>query len=79
MGRKPKLTAYQIKEARERIAKGEKTRDVGRFSMPASARFRGLPMPVELRRVDPTRNMPIQRCSGKRRRLEIKYFLVSEF
>jgi len=25
--------------------------------MSASARFRGLPMPVELRRIDPTRNM----------------------
>jgi DNA invertase Pin-like site-specific DNA recombinase len=28
MGRKPKLTPHQIKEARQRIAKGEKTRDL---------------------------------------------------
>jgi len=31
MGRKPKLNPYQIKEARQRIAKGEKTRDVARL------------------------------------------------
>jgi Helix-turn-helix domain of resolvase len=30
MGRKPILTPYQIKEARQRIAKGEKTRDVAK-------------------------------------------------
>jgi transposase len=30
MGRKPKLNPYQIKEARQRIAKGEKTRDVAK-------------------------------------------------
>jgi DNA invertase Pin-like site-specific DNA recombinase len=30
MGRKPKLTPYQIKEARQRIAKGEKTREVAK-------------------------------------------------
>jgi DNA invertase Pin-like site-specific DNA recombinase len=30
MGRKPKLTPYQTKEARQRIAKGEKTRDVAK-------------------------------------------------
>jgi DNA invertase Pin-like site-specific DNA recombinase len=28
MGRKPILTPHQMKEARQRIAKGEKTRDV---------------------------------------------------
>jgi DNA invertase Pin-like site-specific DNA recombinase len=28
MGRKPKLTPHQMKEARQRIAKGEKTRDL---------------------------------------------------
>jgi len=27
MGRKPKLTPHQIKEARQRLAKGERTRD----------------------------------------------------
>jgi DNA invertase Pin-like site-specific DNA recombinase len=31
MGRKPKLTPYQIKEARQRIAKGEKTREVAQI------------------------------------------------
>jgi DNA invertase Pin-like site-specific DNA recombinase len=30
MGRKPVLTPYQIKEARQRIAKGEKTREVAK-------------------------------------------------
>jgi DNA invertase Pin-like site-specific DNA recombinase len=30
MGRKPILTPYQIKEARQRIAKGEKTREVAK-------------------------------------------------
>ena len=30
MGRKPILTAHQIEEARQRIAKGEKTRDLAR-------------------------------------------------
>jgi DNA invertase Pin-like site-specific DNA recombinase len=30
MGRKPILTSYQIKEARQRIAKGERTREQGR-------------------------------------------------
>ena len=30
MGRKPKLTPHQIKEARDRIAKGEKTRDLAK-------------------------------------------------
>jgi DNA invertase Pin-like site-specific DNA recombinase len=30
MGRKPKLTPHQIKEARQRIAKGEKTRDLAK-------------------------------------------------
>jgi len=30
MGRKPKLTPYQIKEARQRIAKGERTREVAK-------------------------------------------------
>jgi DNA invertase Pin-like site-specific DNA recombinase len=28
MGRKPILTPYQVKEARQRIAKGKKTREV---------------------------------------------------
>jgi DNA invertase Pin-like site-specific DNA recombinase len=41
MGRKPIMTPYQIKEARQRIAKGEKTREVAKVSMSASARFRG--------------------------------------
>jgi DNA invertase Pin-like site-specific DNA recombinase len=31
MGRKPKLTPYQTKEARQRIAKGEKTREVAKI------------------------------------------------
>ena len=30
MGRKPKLTPYQIKDARQRIAKGERTREVAK-------------------------------------------------
>jgi DNA invertase Pin-like site-specific DNA recombinase len=30
MGRKPKLTSYQMKEARQRIAKGERTREVAK-------------------------------------------------
>jgi DNA invertase Pin-like site-specific DNA recombinase len=30
MGRKPKLTPNQIKEARQRLAKGEKTREVAK-------------------------------------------------
>ena len=30
MGRKPKLSPHQIKEARQRIAKGEKTRDLAK-------------------------------------------------
>lgn len=30
MGRKPKLTPHQIKEARQRFAKGEKTRDLAK-------------------------------------------------
>jgi DNA invertase Pin-like site-specific DNA recombinase len=30
MGRKPKLNAHQIKEARQRLAKGEKTRDLAK-------------------------------------------------
>src|ERR1700730_2887162 len=30
MGRKPKLTPHLIKEARQRIAKGEKTRDLAK-------------------------------------------------
>jgi transposase len=30
MGRKPKLTARQMKEARQRLAKGEKTRDLAK-------------------------------------------------
>jgi transposase len=30
MGRKPKLTPYQTKEARQRIAKGESTRDLAK-------------------------------------------------
>jgi DNA invertase Pin-like site-specific DNA recombinase len=31
MGRKPKLNAHQIKEARQRLAKGERTRDLARI------------------------------------------------
>jgi len=31
MGRKPKLNPHQIKEARQRLAKGEKTRDLARI------------------------------------------------
>ncbi len=30
MGRKPKLTPHQIKEARQRLAKGEPTRDLAK-------------------------------------------------
>jgi DNA invertase Pin-like site-specific DNA recombinase len=30
MGRKPILTAHQMKEARQRLAKGEKTRDLAK-------------------------------------------------
>ncbi len=41
MGRKPKLNAHQIKEARQRLAKGEKPATSPRFSRSASARFRG--------------------------------------
>ena len=32
MGRKPKLTPYQQKEARQRIAKGEPARDLAKAS-----------------------------------------------
>jgi DNA invertase Pin-like site-specific DNA recombinase len=31
MGRKPKLNAHQIREARQRLAKGEKTRDLAKI------------------------------------------------
>jgi transposase len=31
MGRKPKLNQHQIKEARQRLAKGEKTRDLAKI------------------------------------------------
>jgi DNA invertase Pin-like site-specific DNA recombinase len=31
MGRKPKLNSHQIKEARHRLAKGERTRDLARL------------------------------------------------
>ena len=31
MGRRPKLNAHQIKEARQRLAKGEKTRDLAKI------------------------------------------------
>ena len=31
MGRKPKLNPHQIKEARQRLAKGEKTRDLAKI------------------------------------------------
>jgi len=31
MGRKPKLNPHQMKEARHRLAKGEKTRDLARI------------------------------------------------
>ena len=34
MGRKPKLTPHQIKEARQRLAKGEPTRAPERFELP---------------------------------------------
>jgi transposase len=30
MGRKPKLNAHQIEEARQRLANGEKTRDLAK-------------------------------------------------
>ncbi|MFZ1962152.1 MAG: helix-turn-helix domain-containing protein [Roseiarcus sp.] len=30
-GRKPKLTPHQIKEARQRLAEGEKTRDLAKI------------------------------------------------
>ena len=33
MGRKPKLNHYQIKEARQRLANGEKTRDLAKISV----------------------------------------------
>ena len=41
MGRKPKLTPHQMKEARQRLAKGEPTRSLAKATASASARFRG--------------------------------------
>jgi len=35
MGRKPKLTPHQIKEARQRLAKGEPTRDLAKSGVSA--------------------------------------------
>src|SRR5580658_3038590 len=45
MGRKPKLNAHQIKEARQRLAKGEKTRDLAKIfavSISTISRLSGL-------------------------------------
>jgi hypothetical protein len=41
MGRKPKLNPHQMKEARQRLAKGKKTRDLAKIFAAASARFQG--------------------------------------
>jgi DNA invertase Pin-like site-specific DNA recombinase len=41
MGRKPILTPYQTKEARQRIAKAKQPARLRKLSMSASARFRG--------------------------------------
>jgi len=43
MGRKPKLTPHQIKEVRQRIAKGSRRAALSRATASASARFHGSP------------------------------------